>query len=104
MHVPHGPAEGMENSRVVHGNVAEAVQESTNGPWTVVARRRNVPKNQKSGGAQAVLDNGRLKQEQKKAEDKAKFNLSTGRKNLNDGLGRDSKRKLDPSKVLAQAR
>ena len=51
MHVPHGPAEGMENSRVVHGNVAEAVQESTNGPWTVVARRRNVPKNQRSGGS-----------------------------------------------------
>ena len=101
MHVPHGPAEGMENSRVVHGNVAEAVQESTYGPWTVVARRRNVPKNQRSGRAQAVLDNGQLKQEQRKAEDEAKFNLSAGRKNLNDGLRRESKRKLDPPKDLA---
>ena len=62
-----------------------------------------MPKNQKSRGVQAVLDNGRLKKEQRKAEDEANFNLSVGRKNLNDGLRRDSKRKLDPPKVLAQA-
>ena len=103
MHVPHGPAEGMENNGLVHGNVAGASQDSTYGPWTVVARRKNVPKKQRSGGTQAVLDNGRLRHEQRKTEGEAKFKFTTGRRIATDGLGREYKRKLDTPKVLVQA-
>nr|POE96761.1 hypothetical protein CFP56_27427 [Quercus suber] len=63
MPVPNESAMGMEPSRIVHGNVSKEVQERTYGPWTIVVRRKNLPKNQRSGGAHVALDNGRLRQE-----------------------------------------
>ena len=50
-----------------------------------------------------MLDNGRLRQEQRKAETDAKFKFTAGRKNLANGPSREAKRKLAPSKQLDQA-
>jgi len=50
-----------------------------------------------------VLDNGQLRQEQRKVETDAKFKFTAGRKNLADGPSREVKIKLAPSKQLDQA-
>nr|POE44775.1 hypothetical protein CFP56_75157 [Quercus suber] len=58
--------------------------------------------NVRSGGAHVALDNGRLRQEQRKAKTNARFNFTTGRRNLANGPSREAKRKLAPSKQLDQ--
>nr|POE88887.1 hypothetical protein CFP56_47440 [Quercus suber] len=63
--------EGEGPSKIMHGSAHEEAHERTYGPWIIVARRRNVKKNQKIGGAHTVLDNGRLRQEQRKIENEA---------------------------------
>ena len=50
-----------------------------------------------------MLDNGQLRQEQRKVETDAKFKFTAGRKNLANGPSREAKRKLAPSKQLDQA-
>ena len=60
-HVPIKPNAGEGPSKIVHGH--EKAHEGTYGPWIVVAWRRNVTKNQQSGGAHTMLDNGWLRQE-----------------------------------------
>ena len=56
-----------------NGSAHEKAQEGLYGPWIVVTRKRNVTKNQKSGGALTVLDNGWLREEQRKTKHEAKL-------------------------------
>nr|POE44950.1 hypothetical protein CFP56_79668 [Quercus suber]POF06268.1 hypothetical protein CFP56_75279 [Quercus suber] len=62
----------------VHGSVVEECQERTYGPWIVVERKRNVQKNQRSGESHAAMDNGKLRQGQRKAESEANFKFTAG--------------------------
>ena len=70
-------------------------------PWIVVERRRHAQKNQRSGGPLVGMDNGRLRQEQRKVESEANFKFTAG--NPSNGLepNREAKRKLSPPKQLS---
>lgn len=90
-------------SSFVHGSAHEEAQEGMYGPWIVVTHKRNVTKNQRSGGALTVLDSGRLREEQRKTEYKAKLKLATGRQKLADGPSREAKRKITSPKSSLEA-
>ena len=90
-------------SSVVHGSAHEEAQEGPYGPWIVVTRKRNVTKNQKSGGTPTVLDNGRLREEQRKVAYEAKMKLAVRNQNSADGPGREVKRKNICSKSSLEA-
>lgn len=90
-------------SSFVHGSAHEEAQKGLYGPWIVMTHKRNVTKNQKSGGALTVLDNGRLREEQRKTEYKAKLTLAMGKQKLADGLSREAKRKITSPKRILEA-
>ena len=66
-------------------------------------RRRHAQKNQRSGGSQVGMDNGRLQQEQRKAESEAKLKFTVGNPSNGVEPNREAKRKLSPPKQLSQA-
>ena len=90
-------------SSFVHGSAHEEDQKGLYGPWIVVTHKRNVTKNQKSGGALTVLDNGRLREEQRKTEYEAKLKLAMGKQKLADGPSREAKRKITSPKSSLEA-
>lgn len=49
-------------------------------------------KNQKSGRAYTVLDNGRLRQEQRKIENEVRFKFIAGKQKLTNEPSREAKR------------
>lgn len=102
-HVFEEPTMETGRAKNVHGSEPEEGQERTYGPWIVVEHRMNVKKNQRSGGSHAMMDNGKLRQEQRKAESEVRFNFIAGKQHLVDGLSRETKRTLSPPKQLNQA-
>nr|POE88658.1 hypothetical protein CFP56_47856 [Quercus suber] len=87
----------------VHGNVSEECQDRTYGPWIVVECRRNVQRYQRSGGSHTVINNGKLRQKQRKAESEARFQFAAGKQIIKDGPSREAKRKVSSSKQINQA-
>ena len=78
-HASEVPTMAVGQGLNVNGSVFEESQERTYGPWIVVEHKKNVQKNQRSGGSQAVIENSKLRQEQRKAESEARFKFATSK-------------------------
>lgn len=81
-HVFEEPTMDVSQTKNVYGGELEEGQERTYDPWIVVEHRRNVLKNQRSGGTHAVMDSDKLRQEQRKAESEARFKFTAGKQIL----------------------
>lgn len=98
-HVPDNVRLKVEPSKIMH----EEVQAGTNGPWTVVTRKKNGTKFQGSGGTHSVQANTRLKQELRKNVNEARINNAMGKFKFNQGPAREAKRKITPQKPINKA-
>ena len=103
LHVPDNTREEVGPSKIMHESEQEELQNSTYGPWIVVARRKNGTKSHGSGGSHTVPGNGQLRQVLRKSVTEARFSNNMGSFKANDGPVRVSKRKLMPLKSFNEA-
>lgn len=90
---------GGRSSKIMHGSELEEGQERTYGSWIVVKRRKNVQTIQRSGGTHVVMDNGKLRQEQRKAESEARFKFKASKQNVVDGPSQEAKEDVPTNAV-----
>lgn len=87
----------------VHESTHDKEQEGTYGPWIMVERKKMGKKQQRSGGAHAVVDNGHMRHNKRMKDENIRYVVAPGKVNLIDGLMREARRKHSLPRILSEA-